>query len=555
VKHSHNSVDGFIPRRPQRSSLDNSVKTQSADVVGRARPSHHATSELHTGRKQEISEITSAAPNKLQDNISQSLQAIDGEQQQEKQIHKKRRQKRRWVKIALWVFGALVAVGIGFLLWRAWNMVSQVFNGNILGILQQQELKMDAQGRSNVLVVGTTDDDPTRKAEGDGILTDSMMVISVDQKKKDAYMFSIPRDLWVKYGTACSAGYEGKINVMFGCIADGDTEEAEKARLEGIRTFVGDILDMDIQYTVHVKSNVVRDAVNAVGGVTVNVESRDERGVLDASLDWMCTQDNPTAEEQQRRCPTGHYIDFPNGPNEMDGDKAMWFSRARGVGYGETYGLEQSNFDREKNQQLVLMALKSKAMSTGTLTDFGKITKLMDAMGDNLRSDVESAEIRTIMSIASEMSDENIHRLDLYSEENPLMTTGMVGAQSIVQPTAGLYDYSAIRAYIRKTVYASALSREAAQVIVVNAGGYVGAAGKETERLAELGMNMLDATNADEDISGKYVVYQLAADGEKPETRQKLAELYGVSIQHGTPPFAVPEGVDFVVLIGPEATE
>jgi hypothetical protein len=269
----------------------------------------------------------------------------------------------------------------------------------------------------------------------------------------------------------------------------------------------------------------------------------------------MCTQDNPTAEEQQRRCPTGHYIDFPNGPNDMDGDKAMWFSRARGVGYGETYGLEQSNFDREKNQQLVLMALKSKAMSTGTLTDFGKITKLMDAMGDNLRSDVESAEIRTIMSIASEMSDENIHRLDLYSEENPLMTTGMVGTQSIVQPTAGLYDYSAIRAYIRKTVYASALSREAAQVIVVNAGGYVGAAGKETERLAELGMNMLDATNADEDISGKYAVYQLAAEGEKPQTRQKLAELYGVNVQQGTPPFAVPEGVDFVVLIGPEATE
>ena len=159
------------------------------------------------------------------------------------------------------------------------------------------------------------------------------------------------------------------------------------------------------------------------------------------------------------------------------------------------------------------------------------------------------------MSIASEMSDENIHRLDLYSEENPLMTTGMVGTQSIVQPTAGLYDYSAIRAYIRKTVYASALSREAAQVIVVNAGGYVGAAGKETERLAELGMNMLDATNADEDISGKYAVYQLAAEGEKPQTRQKLAELYGVNAQQGTPPFAVPEGVDFVVLIGPEATE
>lgn len=553
MKHSRNSVDGFIARRPQRSSMGDSTKTQSIDLVGRARPSHHVTNELHTGNDQVKSSIASANPSKLQDNISQSLKAIDGEHRQEKEVHKKRRKKSRWVKVTMAIIGVIIATVVGFLLWRAWNMVQQVFNGNILGILQQQELKMDDQGRSNVLIVGTTDDDPARKAEGDGILTDSMMVISVDQKKKDAYIFSIPRDLWVKYNTACSAGYEGRINVMFGCIDSADTEEAEQARNEGIRKFVGDILDMDIQYTVHVKSNVVRDAVNAVGGVTVEVQSRDERGVLDASIDWMCTQSGVDQAEQKRRCPTGHYIDFPNGLNEMDGDKAMWFSRARGVGYGATYGLEQSNFDREKNQQLVLMALKNKAMSTGTLTDFGKITKLMDAMGDNLRSDVSSAEIRTIMTIASEMSDDDVHRIDLYSEA--LLTTTSIGGQSVVQPTAGLHNYSQVRAYLKKIIYASVLSREGANVMVVNAGGYTGAAAEETQVLSELGINMREAINADEDISGKYKVYQLVSDGEKPETRQKLEQLYGVKVELSTPALTVPEGVDFVVVIGPEATK
>ena len=66
-------------------------------------------------------------------------------------------------------------------------------------------------------------------------------------------------------------------------------------------------------------------------------------------------------------------MQLTNGKHEMDGEKAMWFSRARGL-VAPTYGLEQSNFDREKNQQLVLMALKSKATSTGTLTDFGKVS-------------------------------------------------------------------------------------------------------------------------------------------------------------------------------------
>ncbi len=40
-------------------------------------------------------------------------------------------------------------------------------------------------------------------------------------------------------------------------------------------------------------------------------------------------------------------MQLTNGKHEMDGEKAMWFSRARGL-VAPTYGLEQSNFDREK---------------------------------------------------------------------------------------------------------------------------------------------------------------------------------------------------------------
>ena len=50
------------------------------------------------------------------------------------------------------------------------------------------------------------------------------------------------------------------------------------------------IFNMDIQYAVHVNTVVIRDAVNAVGGVTVNVASRDPRGVLDATFDDKCRQ-------------------------------------------------------------------------------------------------------------------------------------------------------------------------------------------------------------------------------------------------------------------------
>ena len=539
-----------MTRRPQRTNLTSASSHQARTTIGHERRVDNITSQLHTGDDTSV-QMKNPTSNGIRDSISSSLEAID--QNTPKTPHQKRkksRKKKRIIKISSIIIGIIVLIVGGFLVYKALGMMGNVLDGNPFDIFQQQALKEDAYGRSNILIVGTTDDDPTRKAEGDGILTDSMMILSVNQTTKDAYMFSIPRDLWVQYNTACSAGYEGKINVMFGCIADGDTEEAETARLDGIREFVGDIFDIDLQYAVHVRSNVVSDAVNAVGGVTVKVESRDPRGVLDASIDWMCTQGNPTAEEKQKRCPTGHYIDFPIGDNEMDGDKAMWFSRARGVGYGETYGLEQSNFDREQNQQRVIIALKDKALSTGTLTDFSKITKLMDAMGENLRSNVETKEVRTIMSLASEITNDNIKRLSFVEEDNMLMTTGSVGGQSVVQPSAGLYNYSDIRAFLRKEIYATDVSKENASVIVLNSGTTSGLAQETADELEELGMNIIATDNVPEDYTEGANIYRLVAEDQKTATAKKLKELYKKEIKQGNPPFAIEAEADFVVIIG-----
>jgi hypothetical protein len=184
-----------------------------------------------------------------------------------------------------------------------------------------------------------------------------------------------------------------------------------------------------------------------------------------------------------------------------------------------TYGLEQSNFDREKNQQLVLMALKNKATSTGTLTDFGKVTSLMDAMGKNLRTNIDTKEIRTIMNLGSEIKESDIHRLSFVEENNVLMTTGTAGGASIVQPAAGLYNYDDIRAYIKSEIYATPLSKEKATVAVLNGSGVAGAAQKEADKLTELGMKVVHVGNVpgNEKI-GKTQVYQLPAGKEKTTT-------------------------------------
>ena len=538
-------MDGFVTKRPQRTSLGE-VTSKKTTTLGHHNINENAAQSPINASARNIQQPASA--NKLKQNISESLSAIDeNTKPSHRQERKQKRKKKLITKIILAIIGIIIAIAAGWLLLKLWQTMNSVFrNGGILGLFSQQKLKEDAYGRSNVLILGTTDDDPDHPG---ATLTDSMMILSVSQTKKDAYMFSIPRDLYVKFGMACNSGYAGKINEYFGCVNSGDSAQAEAERMDKTKKFIGDIFGMDIQYVAHINTAVIRDAVNAVGGVTVDVQSRDPRGILDPSMDWMCRAKELNYQQRRERCPTGHYMQLTNGKHEMDGEKAMWFSRARGL-VAPTYGLEQSNFDREKNQQLVLMALKSKATSTGTLTDFGKVTSLMDAMGKNLRTNIDTKEIRTIMNLASEIKESDIHRLSFVEENNVLMTTGAAGGASIVQPAAGLYDYSDIRSYIKSEIYATPLSKEKATVAVLNGSGVAGAAQKEADKLTELGMKVIHVGNTPggEKIA-KTQVYQLPAGKEKTATKDKFKELYG-SVSSDSSKYNLNVDAQFIVVVG-----
>ncbi len=539
MKRNKPSMDGFVARRSARVDLNHASMREST-TVGRPQ-AHNQVDREHISDDSELHIRQSDGD--LQQTISQSLQAIDHDAAKGRQKKRKNKKKRRIGKIIGLVVGAAIIAVVGFVAYKALMATGRVFQGGIFDIFQQQQLKKDSYGRSNVLILGSTDDMPGRDGAN---LTDSMMVLSVDQDKKDAYMFSIPRDLYVQYDRACLPGYAGKINAYFMCADSGDSQEAELNRMNATRDLVGKIFDMDIQYVVHVNTIVIRDAVNAVGGITVNVESSDPRGVLDSTFDDKCIKNRSL-------CPRGHYMSFPNGPNQMDGDQAMAFSQSRG-NTAPTYGLEMSNFDREKNQQLVLMALKDKAASSGTLTDLGKVTALMDAMGNNLRTNIETKEIQSIMSLASDIKPENIHRLSFVEEDNVLMGTGMVGAESVVQPRAGLYQYGAIRAFLKKNIYATEVSKENAKVAVLNGSGISGRAQQTADSLEELGMSIASVGNAPQQITVSYEIYKLAGDNQKTATAAKLKELYGVDAISGAPDFSLAvEGADFVVIVGPKS--
>ena len=537
------SVDGFIPkRRPTLFSDGDSGREQmNTESV---RP------QLGETDNQALRESDGF----LASDIDESLKNIEDEKPAKKRRRIFRRKDKqedkprtRFQIIRKRLIIALVVILLlagAFLAIKAFINGSIIFQGNLLGLFQNKPLQMDANGRSNVLIFGTSEDDKGHEA---AYLTDSIMVVSIDQNKKDAYMISIPRDLYVTYGKGCVAGYEGKINALFGCYSnDGKNEKAGAKALKGK---VGEILGLDVQYYAHVNYSVVRDTVKALDGVTVNIESRDPRGILDSNFDWKCNAGDPYASyaTKVKNCPPdGHFIDYPNGPVKLDAEHALYLAQARG-NTAPTYGLEQSNFDREKNQQKILKAIREKAVSAGTLTNVGKVTGLIDAMGKNLRTDFDTSEVRTLIQLGQDIPSDKIKSISLVEEGSELVTNVALGGASSVAPIAGTYDYSEIHSYVAKKLSRNPVIREGANVAVFNASGQVGAAQTEADKLSDAGYTIYAVDNAPAGDYGATSIYRQGKDNSG--TARSLAKRYNVEIKK-TLPFAVDSQVDFVIVIG-----
>lgn len=518
------SLDGFVPRRPG---------SQLGDLHPGGVPKVPSVDKPLAPGPQRTQATTGLRPaaGVSRTDLNESLKGINlDDDNNEKKGRRKKNPSSRKRRIIKWSIIAvvLILIGVGgYLLYKALGASNQIFKGNPLDIIQNQPLKEDANGRSNILVFGTSEDDPEH---GGADLTDSIMVLSVSQKKKDAYMISIPRDLYVNYGELCPEGQSGKINSMYSCFAGEGNEAAGAAALQGK---VGEVLGLDLQYYAHLNYTAVREAVDAVGGIDVTIESEDPRGILDRNFDWRCNYD----------C---YFVNYKNGETvHMDGEHALALARARNAAGG--YGLPNGNFDREKNQQKIIKALREKAVSAGTLANISKVSSLLDALGNNLRTNFETKEIRTLMSLGNDIKSENIKSISLVEEGNMQVRTGNINGASIVQPVAGMFDYNGIHTYVSKIVNANEITKEGASVVVLNGSGIAGKAQEEADALAKEGFTIAAVDNAPSDVTATEI-YQI---GEGMSvTKAKLESLYGVKVTAGTPPAGVAEGTNFVVIIG-----
>lgn len=433
------------------------------------------------------------------------------------------------VMIALIILLLGVAIYFGIKIYLAGG---NVFKGNPISMLTTKtRLNEDENGRTNILIFGTSGYTMDPDAWDGAMLTDSIMVLSVDQDGDDAYMMSLPRDLYVKYTTSTGASRLGKLNEVYSQNNPQNNNEEQGAR--ALMSKAGSILGLDIQYYVHADWTALLQAVDAVGGVDVTIESTDPRGIYDS----------------------GTKLRYKNGEvAHLNGEKALALARARNHNPGD-YGLAAGNYDREKNQQKILAALRTKIMSTGTLLNVTAMDGLINAMGNNLVTSFEAGHVQTLIDLTKGMSVDKIKQLPFVGrgDGQPDLIAGYtVGGQYKGEaPVAGVFDYSDIQQYIADNLSSDPVVKEGATIDVLNGSDTPGLAAKKAEVLEGKHYKIGQTANAPNEVAGEVTIYQRNKD--MSGTAKALEQLYGATINQGDLAGYTTDA-DFIVVFGTEAT-
>ncbi|WP_371409878.1 LCP family protein [Micromonospora zamorensis] len=197
-------------------------------------------------------------------------------------------------------------------------------------------------GALNILLVGSDSRDPDAPVDTRSEWrADTVIVMHIPADHQEAYLVSIPRDLYVPIpesaGADCDSGERAKINAAF---AFGGLPLA-------VRT-VECFTDVRIDHVMAIDFGGFKEVTDALGGVDLKVE---------------------------RTVTSIHkpYRTFTKGTNHMDGAEALDWIRQRKQ-------FPDGDFARMRHQQEFLRALMDKAASSGTLANPKKLNDFLQSV-------------------------------------------------------------------------------------------------------------------------------------------------------------------------------
>jgi hypothetical protein len=208
-------------------------------------------------------------------------------------------------------------------------------------------------------------------------------------------------------------------------------------------------------------------------------------------------------------------------------------------------------------QRLIIVALKDKIFNVGTFSNPVKVSNLMNGLGNNIYTDFSVGDIMRLQKIMSQIPSANISSLDLVTPPHALVTTGNINGLSVVEPKAGLFDYTDIQSYVRNALKDSFIAKENAKIAIYNATDVVGLATSKATYLKSYGYNITTVDNTPTTTNPATTVLVDLTNGVDKYTKHYLEERFGVSAVKSIPASAgvkPPVGTSFVIILGQDAS-
>lgn len=523
------SIDGFVSRPrptldPRQTNESGYSGLQRRSTIGFDNSSRQRNAQLPKGQPMPQSD---QRQNNMFANYYSSYSGAQTNAQP--QPHLKKKKRRSWKKIFVRSGLGILVIGLlvgGWLGWKILGNIDKVFHGNIFSdaqaLVSSTTLKGQAQGRINILVLGDSSDRADPSANG-GDLTDSMMVLSIDTKNQTAFMLSIPRDMWVNVP---GEGY-GKINSTY-----------EYDGFSGVENLIRNDLGIPIDYYALVNYQAFEDVVNAVGGITIDIQSPDPRGLYDP-----------------QPYPGSTAFRMTNGWHTINGAQALNLARARGDAYG-SYGFPDSDFDRTQHQRQMVVAIAQKAESAGVVSNPIKVSNIFNALGKNVVTNLNLPDVLELIKLTKNININNIKSLAYsYGGSNPLLENYSSNGVEALAPTAGVGNYSQLQSFYNQQVSNNPVVQEGATAVVLNGSDVIGLSHKEASVLESEGFDVTSVTDATNEYPDSMVIDM--SKGKDPAAKQALQQLFSSDTTFttsSTTPAEATESAnynaDFVIVLG-----
>ncbi|MCU0477399.1 MAG: LCP family protein [Chloroflexi bacterium] len=365
----------------------------------------------------------------------------------------------------------------------------------------------DGTGRLNVLLIGSD----RRPGEG-SYNTDTLIVASVDPTTGQVAMFSLPRDTTgiplpnVPARQTFGPTWNRKINALFQqARARPDLFPGGKqSGYQALKDTLGGLYGIDIQYFVEVDFNGFRKVVDALGGVTVNVQVP----VIDDSY--------PGDQGMLR-------VYIPTGVQHMSGTEALVYARSRHT---------SSDFDRAARQQRVILSLRQQA-DFATLARPDVLSELVAATKGALKTDFPVARLPELIGLAQRIDVGNVRSFvftpPYYGSEGYVNGTYVLQANvaRIRQAAAGAFDFDP-----REQAQRQAIAEEGAVTWVVTSTGEAARATSLAEYLDYEGFAASAPRGQARETAAATTILEAynGAETTFPKTIARLEALFGVTV-------------------------